>query len=182
MDRRQLLKMIAASTGMGMFGATGALAYIPTESVENLFTEDDVLMLDELAETIIPRTDTPGAKDAEVGRFMTTFVSNCYTPEEQELFQSGLQLIEALSQEQHSKAFVDLSDEERHAMLSVLNREAREAADQKDPHYFTMMKQLTIFGFFTSRVGATEVLRYLAVPGRYDGNMPYEAGQPAWAT
>ncbi len=50
------------------------------------------------------------------------------------------------------------------------------------PHYFTMFKQLTIFGFFTSKVGATEVLRYVAVPGRYDGDLAYVPGTPAWGT
>lgn len=50
------------------------------------------------------------------------------------------------------------------------------------PHYFTMIKQLAIFGFFTSKVGATDVLRYVAVPGRYDGDLAYVPGTPAWGT
>ena len=50
------------------------------------------------------------------------------------------------------------------------------------PHYFTMIKQLVIFGFFTSKVGATEVLKYVAVPGRYDGDLAYTPGTPAWGT
>ena len=50
------------------------------------------------------------------------------------------------------------------------------------PHYFTMIKQLVLFSFFTSKAGATEALRYVAVPGRYDGDMAYEPGTPAWAT
>ena len=50
------------------------------------------------------------------------------------------------------------------------------------PHYFTMLKQLSIFTFFTSQVGANEALQYVAVPGRYDGDMPYVPGTPAWAT
>jgi len=63
------------------------------------------------------------------------------------------------------------------------NQSSQEHADSEEtlPHYFTMMKQLTLFGFFTSEVGATEVLRYEAVPGRYDGCAPYN-GEPAWAT
>jgi hypothetical protein len=50
------------------------------------------------------------------------------------------------------------------------------------PHYFTMIKQLAIFGFFTSKVGATGVLQYVAVPGRYDGDLAYVPGTPAWGT
>ena len=50
------------------------------------------------------------------------------------------------------------------------------------PHYFTLMKQLTLFSFFTSEVGATKALRYVSIPGRYDGDMPYQKGDRAWAT
>jgi len=48
-------------------------------------------------------------------------------------------------------------------------------------HYFTMLKQLTLLGFFTSKPGATEALIYLPVPGRYDGAFPYKKGDKAWA-
>lgn len=48
-------------------------------------------------------------------------------------------------------------------------------------HYFTLMKQLTLLGFFTSKPGATEALRHVAVPGRYDGCMEYKKGDRAWA-
>jgi hypothetical protein len=45
-----------------------------------------------------------------------------------------------------------------------------------------MMKQLTMLGFFTSKTGATEALRFVAVPGRYDACIPYKKGDRAWAT
>jgi len=48
-------------------------------------------------------------------------------------------------------------------------------------HYFTMMKQLTLLGYFTSKPGATEALRYVPVPGRYEGCIPYTKGEKAWA-
>ena len=54
--------------------------------------------------------------------------------------------------------------------------------DEAMPHYFTMLKQLAIFGFFTSKVGATGVLQYVAVPGRYEGDLAYVPGTPAWGT
>jgi hypothetical protein len=49
------------------------------------------------------------------------------------------------------------------------------------PHYFFIMKQLTMLGFFTSKVGMTQALRYEPVPGRYDGCIPYKKGDKAWA-
>ena len=48
-------------------------------------------------------------------------------------------------------------------------------------HYYTLMKQLTLWGFFSSKTGMTETLRHLPVPGRYDGNHPYTKGEKAWA-
>ncbi len=66
MNRRDLLTMIAAVTGTAMLGAGRVMAYVPTETGENLFNPEDAAFLDEVAETIIPATDTPGAKDAGV--------------------------------------------------------------------------------------------------------------------
>ena len=78
--------------------------------------------------------------------------------------------------------------------LDFLDKEAKEASAKaaeemkKDPkkeipkHYFTMMKELTLTGFFTSEVGATKALRYVAVPGKFEGSVPYTKGEKAWAT
>lgn len=180
MDRRSLLKLIAISTGATLIGSTALLAQPATPAD---FTDDDILRLDELAETILPRTDTPGAKDAGVGAFMPVFVTACYTPEEQAVFRDGLIQLEERSQNTFQADFVALAPEQRLELVQELDREAKaQIEDGGEVHYFTMMKQLTLFGFFTSKVGATEVLRYVAVPGRYDGELAYEAGQTAWAT
>ena len=49
------------------------------------------------------------------------------------------------------------------------------------PHYFTMMRQLTLWGYFSSETGMTKALRYVETPGRYDGAYPYKKGDKAWA-
>ena len=49
------------------------------------------------------------------------------------------------------------------------------------PHFFRMMKDLALLGFFTSEVGYTKVQRYVESPGRFDPCLPYTAGEPAWA-
>ena len=64
--------------------------------------------------------------------------------------------------------------------------EARNSGKQYErqrmsPHYFTMMKQLTLLGYFTSEIGSKQALRYNPVPGRYDGCAPYKKGDKAWA-
>ncbi|MBO9595947.1 MAG: gluconate 2-dehydrogenase subunit 3 family protein [Niabella sp.] len=52
---------------------------------------------------------------------------------------------------------------------------------QYPPHYFTMMRQLTLWGYFSSETGMTKALRYVETPGRYDGAYPYKKGDKAWA-
>ena len=190
MDRRELLKMIASATGVAMVGMPAfVLGQAPVPQAASGFSADEVALLDEIAESIIPRTDTPGAKDAEVGAFMARFVTDCYTPEDQAAFRAGLADLDKRA----SGSFISLPPALRMQMLTGLDEEAREkargawvAADGSGSgsgvHWFTMIKQLVLFSFFTSEVGATEVLRYDPVPGGYDGDVPYEPGTPAWAT
>lgn len=190
MERRELLKMIAAATGAAMIGIPAFVhGQVPVPDANNAFSEDDVAKLDEIAETILPRTKTPGAKDAGTGLFMAQFVTDCYEPGDQATFRAGLADIDKRA----GGRFVSLKPQARTGLLRTLDAEARkhDAAakaesddNDKEPklHYFTMIKQLAIFSFFTSQVGATKVLRYVAVPGRYDGDMDYVPGTPAWAT
>jgi predicted ATPase len=185
MNRRELLKMITLATGTAVVGGNTLLAGCMRNATATVQTFDtrDIALLDEVAETIIPRTDTPGAKDAQVGQLMTVMVNDCYTSEEQAIFHRGILELEAASQKTYGKGFMELSGDNRHSLVAALDTEAREYnARHSDRHYFTMIKQLTLFGFFTSKVGATEVLRYEAIPGRYDGCVPYAKGDRAWAT
>ncbi|TGN61567.1 gluconate 2-dehydrogenase subunit 3 family protein [Paracoccus liaowanqingii] len=212
MNRRQLLTMIAAVTGTAMMGGHRAMAYLPTETGTNIFTPEDAAFLDEVAETLIPATDTPGAKEAGVGAFMTQYVSDCFDAEEQAVFREGMEALQADAQDRFGKPFADLTGDERQQMLQAAHEaaaaqaglvaeyeERREqsldvqpsadtAADElpADPdapqlHWFTPIQQLVLFGFFTSEVGATQVLRYEPVPGEYNGDLDYDGG-PAWAT
>ncbi len=190
MNRRDLLKMITAVTGTAMVGGSalltgcaGSLTEPEPEPGAQSFTAADRALLNEVAETIIPRTDTPGAKDAQVGQLMTVMVRDTYTRKEQEIFHSGLPKINASSQRAYGEDFISLTAEQRHSLVSALDAEAKEYnLNHADKHYFTMIKQLTLFAFFTSEIAAKNVLRYIAIPGRYDPCLPYEEGDRAWAT
>lgn len=190
MERRELLKMIAAATGAAMIGLPAfTRAQAPVAGAASAFSEADVALLDEVADTILPRTSTPGAKDAGAGAFMARYVADCYTPQNQAIFRDGLADLDRRG----GQRFLALSPDARSALLRTLDAEARAglATTAKEggvdpgplaPHYFTMLKQLAIFSFFTSRLGATEALQYVPVPGRYDGDLAYTPGTPAWAT
>lgn len=210
MDRRSALKSVALLVGGSVVGGELFLAGCKQKgsssvSVEGLFAADQTAYMDEIAETILPKTDTPGAKDAKVGAFMAVMVRDCYTPENQQIFIDGLKKINDLSEVQFKKSFMDATPEQRTQLLTQLDKEQKEygnkkkelqtknavndttanhIAEQQPPmpdHYFALMKQLTLLGYFTSEPGATKALRYVPVPGKYIGDYPYKKGDKAWA-
>ena len=187
MERRELLKMIAALTGGAFIGGELLTSCKSSPMVGGAtFGEADTAFLDEVAETILPATKTPGAKAAKVGQFMTVMVNDTYEDKDQKIFHEGIGKLDAACKKANGKSFLDATPEQRTTFLTALDKEAKDyqkSKKQGDPtHYFTMMKQLTLFGYFTSKEGATEALRYIAVPGKYDGAYPYKKGDRAWAT
>ena len=190
MQRRDLLKMIVAATGTSIVGSY-AFAYdqLPSESLANTkFTPKEAAFMNEVGELIIPKTTTPGAKDANVGVMMSIIVSDCYTNQQQSTFKQGLKAIDDLSKAQFGQSFIQCKKTDKQALIASLDKQAKEHIKNNQPsgqgegsHYFTMIKQLVIFTFFTSKVGATEVLRHVAIPGSYDGELPYKKGDRAWS-
>jgi hypothetical protein len=154
------------------------------EKEETLFSKDDEKLLDEIAETILPKTNTPGAKEAQVGSFMVLMVSDCYSPADQEVFKEGIRQVEKASSKEFGKGFMKIKPEDRLSLLNGFDKAQQEhqkaRKDGEPAHFFRMMKELTLLGFFTSKPGATEALRYVAVPGRYDGCVDYNKGDRAW--
>jgi hypothetical protein len=113
-------------------------------------------------------------------------VKDCYTDKDQEIFTSGLTKIDEASKKKYSTDFMGSTPAQRTELLNALDQEQKaytKTKKKEDPnHYFRMMKELTLLGYFTSKEGATQALRYVPVPGRYDGDMPYKKGDKAWAT
>lgn len=202
MDRRELLKKIAILTGGVVIGGEVFLSGCTTGAKASAFSPETIALLDEIGETIIPATATPGAKAAAVGEFMKVMITDCYTVAEQKVFTDGIEKLQEVCQKMYSKSFMDCSPQQRHDLLVSLEKEAKQFNDKKNaaekeekeiakaakqpfvgapPHYYTMMKQLTLWGFFTSKTGMTETLRHLPVPGKYDGAFPYKKGDKAWA-
>ena len=202
MDRRELLKKIAILTGGVVVGGELFLSGCTSRADKAAFSPEIIALLDEIGETIIPATATPGAKAAAVGEFMKVMVTDCYTAAEQKAFNEGVVTLQDLSQKTYSKSFMEITPQQRHDLLVSLEKEAKAFNEKKDaaekeqkeiakaakqpfvgapPHYYTMMKQLTLWGFFTSKTGMTETLRHQPVPGKFDGAFPYKKGDKAWA-
>lgn len=181
MNRRELLKMISLATGYTMIGSPVLLS--GCVSASNRFSTTDVALLADISETIVPRTDTPGARDAGVAPFMTRIVDDCYSDADQMTFHSGLQTFRDDCQSRFGAAFETLSADQRTAFLTELDNTARnyQRPEGGSAHYFTMIKQLTLFSYFTSELVQTQVLRHVPIPGRFDGCYPYEQGETAWS-
>lgn len=178
-SRRKALAFTASLLGTVVVGSEVFLSACDrTVPGHPPFDQDDIRLLDAVGETILPATeDSPGAAAAHIGDFMKTIVEDCYSEEEYKVFVQGLQDIRDRSARSYDDQFTGLTSAQQMALLAAVDREARAAGDS---HYFTMMHQLTLWGYFTSQPGATKALRYVPIPGRYDGCIPYH-GERAWA-
>lgn len=151
------------------------------------FAAPDVAFLDEVAETILPETQTPGAKAAQVGAFMALMVTDAYDEREQAIFRRGMGTLDEACRTMHHTSFMEATPPQRLALLERLDREQKtymdaRRGDDAPAHYFRMMKELALLGYFTSEIGYTKAMRYLETPGRFDPCLPYTPGETAWAS
>lgn len=239
-DRREAIRRVALFLGgTTLVGGSALLTACererpatPAGAPIGEFTSADIAYLDEIAETILPETKTPGAKAAKTGAFMALMVTDTYKPEDQKVFRDGMRKLEEASLKANNTSFMSATPQQRLALLEGLDREAKTHMDarnaardaaRKTPakpdtskaeaakaeqflpdqrkeaalgadvgaataitadtptHYFRMMKELAMLGYFTSEIGYTQAQRYAESPGRFDPCIPYRPGEPAWA-
>jgi len=185
MNRREAVQSVALLLGGSLLGANAFLTGCKTSDKKVAFTNDDIALLDEVADTILPATKTPGAKAAKVGQFMTVMVNDCYEENDQNVFHEGINKLNEASKKDYNGNFMSITPQQRHDLLVKLDGEQKQFMQTKkkeDPKpYFRMMKELTLLGYFTSEIGCTQARRYVPVPGKYDGCIPYQKGDKAWA-
>jgi hypothetical protein len=209
MERREAVKYISILLGGAVIGADAFITGCKTRTGNpHEWSEDDIAYLNEVGEVILPQTSSPGAKAADVGRFMTVMVNDCYEEGDQKAFREGMNKLNDAADNKFGNKFMKLSQQQRHDLLIELDKESKDyqkkvndfnnkqslseseeiskgnsnsVSQKMSPHYFYMMKQLTMLGYFTSKIGMTQGLRYEPVPGRYDGCIPYKKGDKAWA-
>jgi len=191
MNRRDAITRVGLLVGGSVIGAeaflTGCRKSPEQQAAASAeFTPDTIAFLDEVGETILPASPaSPGAKEAKIGEFMKVIVTDCYEEKDQKIFHTGIPKLNEAAQKKYSKDFMDLVATEKHDLLVAVDGEMKDYNKNKkdgDPqHYFTLIKQLTLWGYFTSEPGSTKALRYLPVPGKYEGCIPYKKGDKAWA-
>ena len=191
LDRREAVRRVSAILGgaalIGGSALINACAKDRTAAAGGVgtFSPTDVALLDEIAETILPATKTPGAKAALVGPFIALMVTDTYDAKDQQVFRAGMTQLDEASRMANQAVFSSATPQQRLSLLEKLDQEAKlyqEAKQEGDPnHYFRMMKELTLLGYFTSEVGCTQALRYREAPGRFDPCVPYTPGETSWA-
>ena len=233
-DRREaILRVSALLGGITLVGGSALITACEKEGASTradssagvgAFSAADIAFLDEVAETMLPETKTPGAKAARVGAFMALMVTDTYDPADQTRFRDGMRRIDEESRKASGAAFMQATPQQRLALLERLDREQKAYTDARDAarkartgkdqenkadaflpdqrkenapgtdanpapaitaeaptHYFRMMKELALLGYFTSEIGATKAQRYVESPGRFDPCVPYTPGEPSWA-
>ena len=233
-DRREAVRRVSALLGGIAVVGSRPLSFLADDDVHarvaeiaqagkgvGPFTAADVAFLDEVAETMLPATSTPGAKAARVGPFMALMVNDTYYDKDQRIFREGMKKIDDESRKANGAGFMKATPRQRLALLERLDREQKtymdaveEAQRKRDAakrgeayvsdqrkemapapdvnpapaitadspsHYFRMMKELALLGYFTSEIGCTKAQRYAETPGRFDPCLPYKKGEKAWA-
>ena len=194
------------------FGARWATLAIPAEGFAQgaawtpvALTAAQARILDVAAELIVPTTDTPGARAAGVPQFVDRAVADYCTPAEAQAIRSGLDRMEADARAEYRTGFTAITPEQQTALLTRYDLESRTRRSQpapagrgetetglsnapapvappQGPAFFPILRDLVTVGYFTSRIGATQAVRYDPNPGAYHGCVPLSQIGRAWAT
>lgn len=201
MDRREAIKKTMLLTGYALTASTvqAVLTGCETEREVNwtpkYFSAEQAALITNMAETILPRTKTPGAIDVGVPAFMERMVKDTYLPEDQEQFAAGLADVEARAQKAYGKPFATCKVKQQAKILEALDQEASVAglahkeAVLNNPklgeepyfNFFLNFKSLALLGYFTSSFVGTKVLSYDPIPGAYLGCIPAKEVGNAWS-
>lgn len=175
MNRREAIHRATLLLG-GVLSAplmAGAMGQILNTGESVAVTADQAALLAEVADIIIPTTGTPGAKAAGVEKFIVRVMRDCYEKADQEKFYAGLAKLDADSQAKFGKGFAALALDQKNEIVK------QSTVDNKA--FFLTMKGLTVTGYFTSEIGATQALEYLPIPGKFEACIPLKPGQKTWA-
>jgi len=190
MDRRTVIKNLALVLGGAVLLPSclhkDGSSYIQLRHIS--LNSDQQSLIADIADTIIPKTNTPGAKDLNLPAFVLKMLDDCYKKKDQEAFLKGLNEFNDLVKKKYNSSFSDLEVKDREAVLTGIENSgkpkgkgqapARSFKPQKDlavpplNTFYWAIKQQTIFGYTTSQYFMTKQIVYELVPGRYNAHFP----------
>lgn len=188
MDRREALRTTSFVVGYSLSASAIAVALqgcrtetapvaetVATDWKPEFLNQEQIELVAELAETLIPETTTPGAKSVLVHQHIDDELQNFYRPQQQYAFVQGLNDIQSRAQSAYGKTFQVCAINERTELLTQLeseNEKVKETVTAIGESFFTMLKNMTFRGYFTSEKVGKEVLVFDPVPGEYKGCIP----------
>ncbi|PYV56138.1 MAG: hypothetical protein DMG90_19465 [Acidobacteria bacterium] len=192
MDRRNALKLLAGAASIPLLSREAFSLFrsvhdqLPSAPALKALDPHQDATVTTIAEMIIPQTDTPGAKAARVNQFIDVIVAEWYDADQKSSFLSGLADLDTRSQALFGKDFVDCAPPQQQILLQALEDEVPEIHAErgapweqkfvKDRHFFYMIKQLTLMGYYTSQIGFEQELHAHIIPPRHAGCAPFEEG------
>jgi len=191
--RREAIKksllLLGAGYGLGSITLFSESCHSgPGANFSFKISSDQEKVIAEIAEVFIPKTDTPGAKDIGLEKFIISFMKDCCDPGTQYNFIQGLNAFKEKAKTNFKNEFWNLSAQDKDKMVRdeetfsfTLLSTIKLKVIKSPASFFQLMKKLSVLGYCTSQEGATEALSYLPIPGRYVPCIPLEPGQKAWA-
>ena len=156
----------------------------------SFFEASEARWVGEFAEHLLPRTETPGARDVYVDRFLDQLIANGFTEQQQEAFRTGLDELESGFGEMHGKGLVDCTTAQRDQFFQLQEDEPMQPAHAlwgstvvagKPPSFYRQLKGMCLFGYFSSETVGENVLSYDPVPGKFVGCVPLAEIGNAWS-
>lgn len=204
MDRREALKRTAVLLG-GTISAPTILGIMngctPSEKLDwspVYFDQEQASLLNSITDTIIPGGDTKGANDVGVPQFIEQIVNTIYSDQQKKEFMDGLRdfadkceaetggnfndLEREKKEEFFNKVYVNVKDIEDELEDEREGKNIEDYSDTKKIYFVKAVKELTVSGYCLSEYGATQILKYVKVPGEYKGCIPYDEVGGVWAT
>ncbi|BFM07230.1 gluconate 2-dehydrogenase subunit 3 family protein [Halioxenophilus aromaticivorans] len=201
MNRREFLQCAAVLTAGTAFSSN---LFALSQSQQNflqgktfvkqkptLYSNEQRTLVADIAETIIPKTDTPGATEAAVPTFIELMAQYWLNSEENETLEKGLIIVDDKSKQHYGKTFSALTAQQKQELLQQLEQSAAEhpwyqrgnvrRAFVSSAPFICMIKELTVWGYFTSEIGCKQALRYNPMPMHFDGEVTLQDGEAAWA-
>ena len=187
-SRREAIRRATVIAGGVALVGTGALVACTSEKREPArgdsaraaaLDPDDQALAEAVADTILPDTAaSPGARAAGAGAAINLLLTDCYDEDAQKELRDGLAELRSRCRARCGAGFASLARPERERFLREVDAEAKKAGGK---HWFDLVHELSTRAYFSSEVGVTKALRWTLVPGKWEGCVPLQPGQPAWA-
>lgn len=153
-------------------------------------SEDQARFISAFVDTILPKTETPGALDVKTDIFIDLVYAKVYDKKAQENVVAEIEKFNATCKERFGDVFADLSPEDKAAMLKAADAESGKfnsnvwgtAVGKQEPvGFYRSLKSMTLSGYFSSEEIGKNYLSYDPIPGEYLGCIPLSDVGNSWS-